>query len=70
MTEGWQIMVLACGWVLIFEGFTPLIAPARWRRMVSELSKAPDQALRAAAGVMVAVGVILVWVVLGDLPTH
>ena len=69
MTEGWQIMVLAAGWVLVFEGFTPLVAPARWKRMVSDLTKATDAALRAAAGLMVAVGVILVWTVLGGLPT-
>ena len=40
--NGWEVLGLALGWVMIFEGITPLIAPARWRRMIEELSRAPD----------------------------
>ncbi len=32
--NGWEVLGLALGWVMIFEGITPLIAPARWRRMI------------------------------------
>ena len=42
--SGWEVLGLALGWVMIFAGITPLIAPARWRRMVAELSHAPDSA--------------------------
>lgn len=66
--SGWEVLGLALGWVMIFEGITPLIAPARWRRMIEELSHAPDSALRSAAGVIVAVGLIIVWTFLGSVP--
>ena len=66
--SGWEVLGLALGWVMIFEGITPLIAPARWRRMVEEPSHAPDSALRGAAGVIVAVGLIIVWTFLGSVP--
>ena len=48
--NGWEVLGLALGWVMIFEGITPLIAPARWRRMIEELSRAPDSALRGRCG--------------------
>ena len=67
--NGWEVLGLALGWVMFFEGITPLIAPARWRRMIEELSRAPDSALRGAAGVIVAIGLVIVWTFLGSVPS-
>lgn len=67
--NGWEVLGLALGWVMIFEGITPLIAPARWRRMIEELSRVPDSALRGAAGVIVAIGLAIVWTFLGSIPS-
>lgn len=67
--NGWEVLGLALGWVMIFEGITPLIAPARWRRMIEELSRASDSALRGAAGVIVAIGLVIVWTFLGSVPS-
>ncbi|WP_295481088.1 DUF2065 domain-containing protein [Sutterella sp.] len=68
--KGWEILLLAFGWVMVIEGITPLVAPERWKALLAELIEAPVPALRAAAGVVVAVGVIIVWTFLGDLPVE
>ena len=28
--DGWEVLLLSLGWVLVFEGISPLIAPERW----------------------------------------
>lgn len=68
--KGWEILLLAFGWVMVIEGITPLVAPERWKALLAELIETPVPALRAAAGVVVAVGVIIVWTFLGDLPVE
>ena len=68
--KGWEILLLAFGWVMVIEGITPLVAPERWKALLAELVEAPVPALRTAAGVVVALGVIIVWTFLGDLPAE
>ena len=54
--DGWEVLLLSLGWVLVFEGISPLIAPERWLAMLAELTKADPRVIRAAASVLVALG--------------
>lgn len=65
--SGADILLLAFGWVLVIEGLTPVIMPQAWQRAVKSLSEAEPRALRAAASVIVAVGLVIIWAYLGDL---
>ena len=47
--DGWEVLLLSLGWVLVFEGISPLIAPERWLAMLAELTKADPRVIRAAA---------------------
>ena len=43
--DGWEVLLLSLGWVLVFEGISPLIAPERWLAMLAELTKADPRAV-------------------------
>ena len=62
--DGWEVLLLSLGWVLVFEGISPLIAPERWLAMLAELTKADPRVIRAAA-VLVALGLVIIWSFLG-----
>ena len=49
--DGWEVLLLSLGWVLVFEGISPLIAPERWLAMLAELT--------------VALGLVIIWSFLG-----
>ena len=63
--DGWEVLLLSLGWVLVFEGISPLIAPERWLAMLAELTKADRRVIRAAASVLVALGLVIIWSFLG-----
>lgn len=63
--DGWEVLLLSLGWVLVFEGISPLIAPERWLAMLAELTKADPRVIRAAASVLVALGLVIIWSFLG-----
>ncbi len=65
--KGSDILILALGWVLIFEGISPLAAPRAWLRALKKLSHADPRAVRAAASVLVALGLLIVWSCLGPI---
>ena len=44
--DGWEVLLLSLGWVLVFEGISPLIAPERWLAMLAELTKADPKGPR------------------------
>ena len=44
--DGWEVLLLSLGWVLVFEGISPLIAPERWLAMLAELTKADPRVIR------------------------
>uniref|UniRef100_UPI0039674CD8 DUF2065 domain-containing protein n=1 Tax=Sutterella wadsworthensis TaxID=40545 RepID=UPI0039674CD8 len=50
---------------VVFEGISPLIAPERWLAMLAELTKADPRVIRAAASVLVALGLVIIWSFLG-----
>lgn len=41
-----DVMMLALGWVLVIEGFTPMVAPGFWKESISRFLDEPDRALR------------------------
>ena len=63
--DGWEVLLLSLGWVLVFEGISPLIAPERWLAMLAEPTKADPRVIRAAASVLVALGLVIIWSFLG-----
>ncbi len=56
----WPVLAL----VLIVEGLLPLLAPALWRRMFTEMLRLRDGQLRFF-GLMSVVGGLLLWSLLG-----
>lgn len=44
-----DVMMLALGWVLVIEGFTPMVAPGFWKESISRFLDEPDRALRITA---------------------
>lgn len=65
MYDTTDVLILAFGWMTIFEGVSPLLFPETWRRAVRELVEQPESALRNFGGVLVGCGLCLVWYVLG-----
>jgi hypothetical protein len=49
------------GLVLIAEGIGPLIAPGGWRKMVTQLSRQPDNDLRRIGGCLVVAGAVITY---------
>ena len=52
---------LALGLVLIFEGLMPMVAPARWRRLLEQLLQLHDGQIRFFGLWLVLAGLALVW---------
>ena len=63
--DGWEVLLLSLGWVLVFEGISPLIAPERWLAMLAELTKAEPRFKAAATAFLVALGLVIIWSFLG-----
>ncbi len=60
-----DIIWLALGWVFVFEGFFPLVAPEQWRRAVTEAAKCAPEKIRAVGSVVVALGIVVIWLTAG-----
>ena len=58
-------IVTALGLVLVIEGLIWAISPSFARRMLEALAVTPEQPLRLAGVIAIAVGVALVWSVRG-----
>ena len=52
---------MALGLVLVVEGLGPLLAPRRWREMVSQLSQQNDNNLRRIGGCLVVAGAVIAY---------
>jgi len=52
---------LALGLMLVFEGLMPMLAPARWRQLFSQLLQMQDGQIRFFGVFMVLLGLVLVW---------
>lgn len=56
---------VAIGLVLVIEGLVWALAPRFGRRLLETASDTPEQSLRLAGTLAVAVGVLLVWLIRG-----
>ena len=63
--KGSDVLILALGWVLIIEGVAPLVMPELWLKSIRKISESDPRAVRTTAAVMVAVGLGVVWTLLG-----
>lgn len=52
---------LAIALLLVFEGLGPMLFPNRWQRVVRQISQQSAQQLRTMGGVMVVIGLVLLW---------
>lgn len=55
-------MMLALGWVLVIEGFMPMLAPGFWKKAVRRVSEELDASLRITGLLLVVFGLALVWI--------
>ena len=55
--------IFAFGWVLVIEGFTPMVAPGFWKESISRFLDEPDRALRITGLLLVALGLAIIWIV-------
>lgn len=58
-----DVMMLALGWVLVIEGFTPMVALGFWKESISRFLDEPDRALRITGLLLVALGLAIIWIV-------
>ena len=56
---GLNELACALGFAMIFECLLPMIAPARWRRMLKSLSGLPDPVISKAAATGVDLGLAM-----------
>ena len=54
-----ESLLQGLGWVLIIEGLMPLLAPGRWRQMMTEIFKHQDGQLRFFGLFCIVSGLIL-----------
>ncbi|MBL4600083.1 MAG: DUF2065 domain-containing protein [Rhizobiaceae bacterium] len=58
-------LIIAIGLLLVFEGLIYSLVPGGMKRMAAELMQMPDATLRVFGIVIMAVGVLLVWLIKG-----
>ncbi|MGO1001380.1 DUF2065 domain-containing protein [Lysobacter sp. CA196] len=51
--------------VAVLEGLFLFVAPNGWKRAAEQLQALPDRHLRIVGGIVVAIGVVSLWVVRG-----
>ncbi|MDP3518997.1 MAG: DUF2065 domain-containing protein [Hydrogenophaga sp.] len=56
-----DVLWLALALMLVLEGLLPMLAPARWRQMFSEILKLNDGQIRFFGLACVGVGLLLYW---------
>lgn len=55
-----DLLWLALGLMLVFEGLMPLISPLRWRRLLEQLLALNDGQIRFFGALLVMAGLLLV----------
>ena len=55
-----ESLLLAFGFVLIFEGLMPMVAPSQWRAVVSRIAQFRDGQLRFVGLCAVLIGLLLI----------
>ena len=59
-----KTLVLALCFMAVFEGIMPLVAPGKWKQAVRTAAELPDSVLMRVAAVLVAGGLVCVWLVM------
>ena len=54
-----DVLMLALGLVLLFEGIGPLLFPNKWRQYLKDISEQNQAVLRQIGGVLVTAGAVL-----------
>ncbi len=60
-----KTILLALGFMAIFEGLFPLIAPQSWQDTLRRISEMPAESVRRLAVIVVLIGLAVVWTVMG-----
>ena len=58
-----KTILLALGFMAVFEGMMPLIAPKAWLNALRAMSRFPLGTIRAVAFVVVALGLAFIWAI-------
>ena len=61
MLDLWAALCL----VAVLEGLVLFAAPAAWKRAAEQLQKMPDEHVRRIGGIMLALGLISLWLLRG-----
>lgn len=56
-----EALILAIGFVCIFEGFMPMVAPKQWQETLRQIVDLDSQLVRNIAIVVVCIGLAIVW---------
>jgi uncharacterized protein YjeT (DUF2065 family) len=59
----WDDLARAIALVLVIEGMVPFIAPQLWRRMILEVMRLDDRALRRGGLAMMVIGVVFLYLI-------
>ena len=62
-----KTILLALGFMAVFEGMMPLIAPQAWLNALRAMSRFPLTSILVADFAVVALGVAFIWVIEGAL---
>ena len=58
---GLKELLVAFGFMMIFESLMPMISPRRWKRALSLLQQVPDSAIQKLGIVGVLCGLAVIW---------
>ena len=61
----WQEILTAVALLLVIEGMLPFISPAKYRQMVSEITRLSDNHIRNIGLVIMVAGLLLLFLVRG-----
>ena len=61
----WTDILTALALVFVLEGMLPFISPAKYRQMVAEITRLSDSTIRNIGLVVMAAGLLLLFVVRG-----
>jgi uncharacterized protein YjeT (DUF2065 family) len=59
-----QLMLIALAMVLIIEGLGPMLFTKKWRLFLQLVSEQPSSQLRTLGGILVTVGVVILYYLL------
>ncbi len=59
-----KVVLLALGFMLVFEGLMPMMAPEKWQMLLKQLSAESPDLVRKVAMAMICFGLVVVWLVM------